>query len=57
MLRKCKTKRFSIKTAIMIGMQLVDRLQDLHGIGFLHLDIKPDNILLGSADRSHSDSS
>lgn len=57
MLRKCKTKRFSIKTALQIGIQMVDRLKTLHEIGYLHLDIKPDNILMGAKDRSHEDAS
>lgn len=38
-------------------MQLVDRLQSLHEIGYLHMDLKPDNILLGSANRTRLDSS
>lgn len=57
MLRRTKSKRFSIKTAIQIGMQLIDRLQALHMIGYLHMDLKPDNILLGSANRTRIDSS
>ncbi len=57
MLRRTKSKRFSIKTAIQIGMQLIDRLKDLHTLGFVHMDLKPDNILLGSANRTRLDSS
>ena len=57
MLRRTKLKRFSIKTAIQIGIQLIDRLKDLHNFGYLHLDLKPDNILLGSSNRTRVDSS
>ena len=30
----------------MIGIQLCERLRDLHSIGYVHNDIKPDNMLL-----------
>jgi RIO-like serine/threonine protein kinase len=30
----------------MIAMQLYQRLKDLHSIGVVHNDIKPDNILV-----------
>jgi len=33
-------------TVIMIGIQMCERLRDLHTIGITHNDIKPDNILL-----------
>ena len=29
-------------------MQLIERLQIMHSKGFLHRDLKPDNILIGS---------
>ena len=48
MLRHAKTQRFSLKTAVQIGIQLIDRLKELHECGFIHNDLKPDNILLGS---------
>lgn len=57
MLRKCKAKRFSIKTALQIGMQIVERLQTLHEVGCLHLDLKPDNILLMTSNRTKPESS
>ncbi len=38
--------RFSLKTVIQIGVQLVDRLQQLHDKGFLHSDLKPENIMI-----------
>ena len=32
-------------------------MKDLHNFGYLHLDLKPDNILLGSCNRTRVDSS
>lgn len=57
MLRRSRYKRFSIKSSVQIGLQLIDRLQDLHSIGFIHADLKPDNILLESANRKAKQSS
>ena len=45
--------RFSLKTVMMIGHQMVNRLQYLHEQSFIHRDLKPDNILMGLAKNSH----
>ncbi|TNV85486.1 hypothetical protein FGO68_gene11074 [Halteria grandinella] len=37
---------FSEETVIMIAIQLYERLRDLHSIGIVHNDIKPDNLLV-----------
>lgn len=39
---------FSTETVLMIALQIFERLQDLHSIGVIHNDIKPDNILIDS---------
>lgn len=39
--------RFSLKTVLLIADQLIEALADMHSQGFLHLDIKPDNIIFG----------
>ncbi|CAK56660.1 unnamed protein product (macronuclear) [Paramecium tetraurelia] len=41
-------KRFTLKTALLIAIQLIDVLEKLHFQGVIHRDLKPENILLGS---------
>ena len=40
-------KKFSLKTVLQIGSQLVDVLERTHQNGVIHRDLKPENILLG----------
>ena len=46
-------RRFSLKTVIMLGRQMIKRLQMLHNSGYIHRDISPDNMLMGAGDQSH----
>jgi serine/threonine protein kinase len=41
-------KHFSTKCVMTIGVQMLDRLEKFHDEGFIHCDIKPDNILIGN---------
>ncbi len=40
-------KSFSLKTVLVIGIHLLQRIQHLHSKHFLHRDLKPENILIG----------
>lgn len=56
-LQNTRKKRFSLNTTLKIGIQLIHRLKVLHSVGWLHLDIKPNNIVLNSSKLSHIESS
>ncbi len=57
LLRKIPKHRFSLKTVVQIGSQLINRLEVLHNKGYIHSDLKPENILIGSRDLSNPASS
>ncbi|CAN8073809.1 unnamed protein product [Agarophyton chilense] len=39
----------SLKSVLMVGIQILRILEDIHDRGFVHRDVKPDNILTGLA--------
>ena len=38
---------FTLKTVLMIGLQAISALEELHEFGVVHKDVKPDNIAVG----------
>ena len=48
--RSLPAKRLSVKTALLLAGQALDRLYYMHNRRTLHRDIKPENLLLGRGD-------
>lgn len=41
------SRRFTIKTVLMLADQMIGRIEFVHCKHFIHRDIKPDNFLMG----------
>jgi len=41
------SRRFTMKTVLMLADQMIARLEYIHNKSFIHRDIKPDNFLMG----------
>ncbi|VDP13097.1 unnamed protein product [Soboliphyme baturini] len=45
--RQCPRKRFGVGTTTRLAIQCLDAIQELHNIGYLHRDVKPQNYAIG----------
>jgi serine/threonine protein kinase len=45
--------RLSVKTVLLLGTQMIERLEILHGHYLIHRDIKPDNFMINISDRTN----
>ena len=46
MMKLCGGK-LSLKTVLLVGLQIIDRIETLHSTNYLYLDFKPENFLTG----------
>ncbi|XP_029416188.1 casein kinase I-like, partial [Nannospalax galili] len=42
------SRKFTVKTVLMLADQMINRLEYLHTKNFIHRDLKPENFLMGS---------
>lgn len=46
--------RFSLQTVLLLAIQMIERIQELHNKNYIHRDIKPENFTLGLGVKSNT---
>ena len=49
----CDNKKYTIVTTFLIGIQMINRIENLHKFHFIHRDIKPENFVIGTGRKSN----
>lgn len=47
-------RKFSLKTVLLLMDQLIQRFQYIHSKGYIHRDVKPDNLLMGDGKQGNT---
>ena len=50
---QARNRKFSLKTTLMLGIQMIERIEYIHSRKFIHRDIKPDNFAMGRNKNGH----
>ncbi len=45
--------RFTLKSVLMVGVQMVERVEVVHSKGYVHGDVQPGNFVVGSGKMQH----
>ncbi|KAJ1480744.1 kinase-like domain-containing protein, partial [Baffinella frigidus] len=53
LLEMMRVRKVSLKTGLMLTLQMLECLEHIHGQGVLHRDIKPENFLMGVRDNAN----